>query len=123
MFERAVRLKLRFQHRGLLSVEDLWDLRVEDLDAIYKKLNAEAKAQQEESLLDTRSQEDEMLDLEIGIVKRVVAVKLQEQRERENEIERSARKQKLLAILETKQDAELLERSPDELKEMIEALD
>lgn len=119
IFEKAVRLKLRFQHRGLLSVEDLWDLCVEDLDSIYKRLNAEAKTQQEESLLDTRSKKDEILDLQIGIVKHVVAVKLQEQEERENEVVRLARKQKLLTILEEKQDADLLDLSADELKEMI----
>ena len=106
----------------MLLVEDLWNLRVEDLDSIYKVLNATAKTQQEESLLDTRSQEDEILDLMIGIVKHIVRVKLQEQEEHENEIERRARKQKLLVILETKQDAELLDLSPDELKEMISDL-
>lgn len=119
MFEKAVRLKLRFHYRGALSVEDLWDLHVESLDSIYKDLSARARAQQEDSLLEVRNQEGEILDLQINIVKRVVAVKLQEQEERENEIERRARKQKLLGILEEKQDAELLDRSPEELEEMI----
>lgn len=122
MFERASRLKVRFQYRGMLSVEDLWDLRVEDLDSLYKSLNARAKEQQEDSLLDTRSREDEILDLAIGIVKHVVAVKLQEAQAREDGVERRARKQKLMAVLEEKQDAELGELSADELKGMIEEL-
>lgn len=122
MFEKATRIKLRYAHNGVISVEDLWDLSLESLDAIFKKLNRRAKLVEEESLLETRSQEDDELHLAIEIVKHIVAVRLQERAERESEVEKRAQKQKLLAILEQKQDAELHDLPADKLQEMIAAL-
>lgn len=119
MFEQAARLKIRFQFKGLLSVEDLWDLSVQDLDAIFKRLNAEAKISQEASLLEQRTADDEILDLTISIVKHIVATKLTEQESREQAVAQIARKQKLLAILEQKQDEELYGMSQDEIQNLI----
>jgi hypothetical protein len=123
MFEKAARMKLRFDFRGSISVEDLWDLSVWDLDTIYKKLNAESRAQKEDSLLEAESPEKEITTLQIGIVKHIVGIKLQEQENREKAAERRARKEKLMAILEEKQDAELHELDMDELRKLIEELD
>ena len=78
IFEYAVRHKVRFPFKGNLSVEDLWDLRVEDLDQIFKTLNAQRKKSQEESLLNTKNKEEELIDIKISIIKYIVAVKLAE---------------------------------------------
>ena len=61
LFEVATRRKYRFPYRGLVAVEDLWDLRTAELDAIFKTLNAEAKKVSEESLLELKTKEDEEL--------------------------------------------------------------
>ena len=122
MFDKASRLKVRFDYRGACSVEDLWDLSVQDLDTVYKNLNAKSKAMKEDSLLEEKTQEDEVLQLKIDIVKHIVAVKLQEAEERKNEKERRAKKQKLLSVLEEKQDAQLHDLSPEQLQEMISNL-
>jgi len=122
MFEKASRLKIRFLHRGQSSVEDLWDLPLTALDAIFKGLNAQQKAQKEESLLAIKSQADEVLALQIAIVKHVVEVRLAEQAERKSAADKAAQKQKLLGIIAEKQDAELKNMSLEELTNLVNEL-
>ena len=47
LFETATRNKMRFPFRGMISVEDLWDLSLTNLDSVFKTLNAEAKKSEE----------------------------------------------------------------------------
>jgi hypothetical protein len=122
MFEKASRLKVRFNHKGLCSVEDLWDLPLKSLDTIFKGLNAQNKTQKEESLLDTRSQEDDLLALQISIVKYIVGVRLQEQKAREDAAARSVQKQKILGVISKKQDMALEGMSVEELTKLVNAL-
>lgn len=58
LFEIATRYRYRFNYKGVMTVEDLWSLRVEDLDAIFKMLNRQKKTADEDSLLATKSAED-----------------------------------------------------------------
>jgi len=122
MFEKASRLKLRFNYRGICAVEDLWDLPLTALDAIFKTLNAAMKAQKEESLLETKSQADEILDLQIGIVKHIVEVRLAEQKAKQDEAANAARKQKILGIIADKQDAALQSLPIEELTKLVNGL-
>ncbi len=122
MFEIAVRNKLRFPFRGLISTEDLWDLNVENLDVVFKELNSQIKRVQEESLLKTKSKQDEELELKISIVKYIVAVKLEETDLRVKAMEKREQKQKILKILSDKQDEALQNKSIEELEKMLEEL-
>lgn len=123
MFEVAVRNKFRFPFRGVISVEDLWDLSVEDLDSIFKSLNSKLKRVKEESLLDTKTRQDEELDMKIEIVKYIVNVKLEERQSRLQAKENKQQKQKILKMIAEKQDESLQNKSIDELKAMIDKLD
>lgn len=120
MFEVAIRNKMRFPYKGQISVEDLWDLNVEALDTVFKTLNSKVKASQEESLLQTRTKEDEELSIQIAIVKHIVAVKLAEADEAKRARENKAQKQKILNILADKQEDELKNKSVEELQKMLE---
>lgn len=122
MFEVAVRNKLRFPFRGLISTEDLWDLNVENLDVVFKELNSQIKRVQEESLLKTKSKQDEELELKINIVKYIVSVKLEETDLRVKAMEKREQKQKILKILSDKQDESLQNKSIEELEKMLEEL-
>lgn len=104
MFIKATRKKMRFPYKGQATVEDLWDLPVTELDKIFKLLNAEAKKAQEESLLETKSEESEKLAVRIGIIKYIVSVKLEEKKEAELAKERKEQKQKIMEILASKHD-------------------
>jgi len=120
MFEKASRLKLRFAYKGLVSAEDLWDLPVRALDSVYKQLVKEEKAQEEESLLDKRSNANTVLNLQVSIIKHVVATKLDEQEKRKDTKEKAERKQKVLEIISSKQDQVLLDMPLEELQKMVE---
>ena len=122
MFELAVRNKFRFPFKGSISTEDLWDLSVEDLDSIFKNLNLQIKKSNEESLLGSKTKEDEILDLKIKIIKYIVSVKLAEKEAKIKAKENKEKKQKILAILAAKQEKDLESKSIEELTEMLNEL-
>ena len=119
-FEKASRTKLRFNFKGLCSVEDLWDIPLRALDTIFKELNLKSKAQNEESLLNTKSAENKILDLKIAIVKHVVEVRLAEKKTREDAVKLADRKEKILGIIAEKQDASLRDMSLEDLAKLVE---
>ena len=122
MFEKATRMKLRFNFKGNCSIEDLWDLSVRALDLIHKNLNIEIRGLKEVSLLEVKNKEEELLELKIAIVKQIVEVKLQEQKSREDAASRAEKKQRILGIMEEKQNSQLKELSLEELAEMAKTL-
>ena len=122
MFEVVVRNKFRFPFKGVISVEDLWDLSVQQLDGIFKTLKSQEKKAQEESLLDTRTPEDEALKTKIDIIRYIVNVKLDEAKQAEHAKENRDQKQKILGILAEKQDADLRSKTPEELQAMLNQL-
>ena len=122
MFEVAVRNKFRFPFKGVISVEDLWDLSVQQLDGIFKTLKSQEKKAQEESLLDTRTPEDEVLKTKIDIIRHIVTVKLDEAKQAERAKENRDQKQKILGILAEKQDADLRNKTPEELQAILNQL-
>lgn len=123
LFELATRNKMRFPFRGMISVEDLWDLSLTNLDSVFKTLNAEAKKFEEESLLNTKSKEDEEISNKIDIVKYIVNVKLEEKRAREDARKNAEMKQRLLEIKAKRQDAALENMSDEDLDKMLAKLD
>lgn len=122
MFEKASRMKLRFEYRGAISVEDLWDLSVEALDGIYASLCAQKKSVNEDSLLKRATKEDRVRDLKIGLVKHIVEVKLQEAKDRESRAVAKLQREKIAAIIEKKEDASLEEMSIEDLKKTMSEL-
>jgi hypothetical protein len=123
MFEVAVRTKMRFPFRGMVTVEDLWDLSVENLDSIYKTLNSKVKQAKEESLLESKNKEDEVLEVQIEIVKHIVKTKLEENALRLQEKAKKEKKQKLLSLLSEKQDEDLKNKSAEEIQAMLDGMD
>jgi len=122
-FELAIRGKFRFPFRGMVSVEDLYDLSVENLDLIFKTLNSQLKKVKEESLLTTKSKEDKELDTQIEIVKYIFGVKLEEANARLKAKENKEKRQKLMEILKSKQDQSLLNKTEEEIEAMLKELD
>lgn len=123
IFEMAVRLKIRFEYRGQIGVEDLWDLSLEALNSIYKSLVVASRNSTEEGLLNTRSREDEVRNLKIEVVKQVFEAKKEEMAGRRKLAENKQKKDKLKEILEQRQNTDLMSLSPEQLQKMIDELD
>jgi len=123
IFEVAVRERFRFPYKGVISVEDLWVLSVKELDSIFKTLNKEVKQVNEESLLDTKTLQDKELDVKIEIVKYIVKVKLTEEQSRVDSKKKKEQKQKILELMASKKDADLQNKSTEELQKMLDELD
>jgi hypothetical protein len=116
MFEKASRFKLRFPYKGSISVEDLWDLPVSSLDQIYRAINKELKGLQEDSLLEKKPLEDEILELQVSVIKHIVATKVAEARDREGVRARREQVRQIDEIIAKKENAALEGKSIEELK-------
>lgn len=119
LFKVAVKNKYRFNYKGIISVEDLWDLPVEELDKIYKDLKAQQKNSNEESLLSTVSKEDKVLNNKIEIIRAIVTDKLAAKERATKAAAQRAQNQRILEIMADKKDAALKEKSIEELQAML----
>lgn len=116
VFEMASRLKFRFPFRGMISVEDLWDLSMEQLDTVYKTLNKDVQQSQEESLMSEPRIGNAELNAKIEIVKYIFQVKQAEADERKRAAANSMKRNRILEILAKKQDSALENMSEEELQ-------
>ena len=124
IFVTASELKFRYPYKGMISTEDLWDLNLDQLDAVYKTLNKEAKVAQEDSLLGTECHEKEnsLVEMKIDIVKYIFNEKIEAARKREAEVINAEKKRRILEVLAKKQDDSLNNMSEEELLAKLEEI-
>ena len=123
MFEMATRNQFRFPYKGMINSEDLWQLSPKELDSIFKTLNSQLRQIKEESLLEAKTMEDQILDTKINIVKYIFNVKQEEEQLRLKAKENKEKKQRLMEILASKQDQDLLNKSSEDIQKMIDELE
>ena len=121
IYEAAIRNKYRFPYKGMITIEDLWDLNFTALDNIYKSLNSEKKQDSEDSLI-TPVVANTEIENKIAIVKYVYEVKKAEADARKLASENRKKKERIMEIIANRQDAALQNMSDDELKAMLESL-
>lgn len=130
MFEKAARLKIRFDSpAGQLSVEDLWDLPLTstvrgktNLDDLAIHIDKELKETTTTSFVKKTTKSNELMKLKFDIVLKVIEVKQAEADVEATKRTNADRKQKLLAILAEKQDADLKGKSAEDLQKLINEL-
>ena len=127
MFEKAARLKLRFStDRGQLSVEDLWDLPLSgnglNLDKITMALSRQLKEESTESFVLKASRSTDMLQLRFDLAKHIIDVRLAEIELAKTKAEARAKKDRILSIIERKQDEQLEGQPLEDLLKMVESL-
>lgn len=126
IFEIAVRAKLRFASNRLasLSVEDLFDLSLRELDDVAKGINRQINAEKEESFLSqNKNAVRKDLELKLDIVKHVIAVKETESAERVAQQTKAVQRQKLIDSLAEAEQREQQAKTPDQLRAELAALD
>lgn len=119
----ALRKSLRFEYKGLITTEDLFDLDMAELDNIYQNLSKELRDIDGDSLLDNKKAEEvEWVTLKVNVVKGVFEIKKAEAEALRQRIANLEEKQKIMRIISEKEDAELADLSIDELKEKLNEL-
>jgi hypothetical protein len=129
IFERASRLKLRFDTpKGLLTAEDLWDLPLTsrtgkaNLDDVARSLHRQVKESETESFVVKPAKADEDAQVAFDVVKHVIEVMLAENEEARIKTENREKKQRILELIAKKHDEALSAKSVEELQEMVTAL-
>ena len=126
MWIEALSKKLRFEYNGLISIEDLFDLRLNELDEIYRKLKKELDEYKQyscDSLLDKDDEKDKTcgeLQLKIDVVTAVFNHLKKQQEELQRRIALQNQKDKILGIIADKENEELRNKSISELKELLD---
>lgn len=133
MFEVATRKKIRITTpKGLISVEDLWEVPLRSKDAynleeIAKLANRALASVSEESFVPkankTKDPKKDAAQLNFDIVKHVIDVKFEEEERTKHAAAKRAEKAKLLDALAEKEDAELKGLSKTELLKRINKID
>lgn len=123
IFEMGLRNKFRFEYKGLITMEDLWDLKIEQLDSIYKNLSTKLNKANEESLLNSKTKEQQVIEMKREIVKYIFDVKMKEIEDKKSLIAKKEQKQKLMQLIDEKENEALKDKSVDELKKMLEDLE
>ena len=115
--------KYRFEFKGLINVEDLFDLKLEDLDLIYRELKKNEADLQGDSLLQTKENPKKFeIETKISIVKEIFNMKQAEIEANKRAMANRAQKAKILAIIENKQNQELYKNNTEEINEIYDNL-
>lgn len=126
MFEKATRMRLRFETTaGLIDVEDLWQLPLTsnkgrpNLDDIAKDLHKKLKNDDEVSFVYKDKKPESLDQLRFDIVKHIIDVKIAEREAEADATARKEKKQKILALIAEKQDENLRGMTLEQLTAMV----
>lgn len=123
IFEEASRQKLRFRAKnGLVTVEDLWDLKLKDLDEIAVGVQEQVTKTAANSFLKPKSGPDKTLTLTLAILVHIIEVKQEETRLATEAAEKRQKRNKILELIDRKKDEELQGKSVDDLMKELAAL-
>ena len=124
IFITAAKEKVRFEYRGIITVEDLWDLSLGDLDELFRTINGALKTQGGDGLIKDTTMTDHTknLQLQADLVRFVFEDKTADLNAAKAEAVLKEKKKRILALIAKKQDDALADKSIDELTIMLEDL-
>ena len=119
-YKQASQQKLRFQtNKGSLSTEQLWDLSLEDLDALAVSLETEHKQSGKKSFLVKTSAKDKTAKLRFDVALDVLNTKVDEANAFAEAQEVKQHNEKIITLIAEKQDESLKGKSIKQLEAML----
>lgn len=119
IFKYAVKNKLRFNYKGVCTIEDLYDIPLTSLDRMYGELKKQQKCFGEDSLLNKKSSEEKEVGIKIEIIETIVADRLADIDKAKKAQQTHDRNRRIAEIIADKEDASLREMSLEDLKAML----
>ena len=121
IYKKASKLDLRIpSNKGIVSVSKLWTMSIDDLDQTAIALKKQLKESETESFVKVNvSVQDKTTKLCFDIVLDVLETKVRDQETAAKAAETRAHNQKILSLIKSKQDEELLSKSAEELEAML----
>jgi len=128
IFENAARKKVRFEvGKGLVTVEDLWDMSLTALDIVAKAVNKKLKETEEESFIPTATNRNNSvsaeLQLKLDLLKHVITVKDEEQKSKLARSKRQADLAQLRELAAAKANEALVSQSLEDILKKIAELE
>ena len=127
---KATRQKYRFGPNDALTVEDLWDIPLTSqvklsLDKIAVGLNEQMGNKQPISFVNpaSLSKDAQTIEDKFNIVKGVIDIRVQEQKAAQDRQVKAQERQRLLAILDEKNNKKMRAMSADEIAAKLAELD
>lgn len=116
-YKELTRLKTRFTTiKGVLSVEQLWDLSVTELDNLAVSLEEQYKNSKGKSFLDKKTTKDKTLKLQFDVVLDILNTKVDEAEALRDAKEIKEHNEKINSLIKQKMDGKLAEMSIEELE-------
>ena len=125
LFKLAARRKTRFpSNRGELTAEQLYDLKLADLDITARTINTELKSLTEDSFVELKPdpRRGHLADA-LALVVEVIADKQADAAAAQKRVDKAALRRTLSEALARKQDEALSSASVEELQRQLAALD
>ena len=120
MYKEASKLKLRVQtSRGPLTVEQLWDLPLTELDSLAVQLEESYNNSKGKSFLEKKTKKDKTLKLTFDVVLDILETKVKNEDRARKAAETREQNQKIMSLISEKEEEELKGKSKEELLEMI----
>lgn len=122
MFEKASRMRLRFDINGNVACEELWDFSKEQLADYEVKLKERMEKQGKANRFAKKNDVSAKDELRLAIVSHIIDTKVAEEDEQMNAATKKQERERLLALLAKKQDEKFANLSEEEIEAKLASL-
>ena len=120
IFKEASKVQLRVQtNKGNLSVEQLWDLKVADLDELAVQLEEEHTTSGKKSFISKKVGKDKTAELRFKVVLDILTTKVEEEQAAQQKLEDKEWNEKILQKIANKEEEKLDDLSVAQLKKQL----